>query len=379
MGNFLKNYKMKIHALSPIFIGCGEKIGKKEYIYLPWDHKVIVPFIEKVYYSLAKKGKGSAYLEYMLKNTKDDMGIWLKQQGIQREEYERWMRYELDAGDIPLTGAGFRNADARKIACFIKDPYGMPYVPGSSIKGMIRTALLSWEISQNNEKYAVLKEDIRRKSGEQAKRNVFLDKETRELEAKAFHGYRSRESEKKTRLADAVNSKLSGLIVSDSQPIPMDRLTLSQKIDYSLDGREKALPILRETLAPGTDIYFEISIDTSWCPYSIEDILTALAFFQKKCYENFYSRFKRGSKSEDIVWLGGGAGFVSKTILYPIFDREAVRITNSVFKNTLPSKTYDMHNHSRDISLGIAPHVCKCTRYRGQLYDMGMGRIEWLK
>ena len=49
MGNFLKNYKMKIHALSPIFIGCGEKIGKKEYIYLPWDHKVIVPFIEKVY------------------------------------------------------------------------------------------------------------------------------------------------------------------------------------------------------------------------------------------------------------------------------------------------------------------------------------------
>ncbi len=379
MGDFLRNYKMKICALSPIYIGNGEKIGKKEYIYLPWDHRIIVPDIEKIYYSLAQKRKGSAYLEYMLKNTGDDLGVWLRQQGIQRSEYGNWKRYELDAGDIPLSGTDFKSAKAREIACFVKDAYGMPYVPGSSIKGMLRTALLAWEISENGKKYTSLKESIRKKAGEQARRNVFLDRETRELETKAFHKYRSRESEDKTRLADAVNSSLSGLIVGDSRPISVDSLTLSQKIDYSLDGREKPLPILRETLAPGTDIYFELSIDKEWCPYSIEDILTALAYFQKSCYENFYSRFRRGSKAEDVVWLGGGAGFLSKTILYPMFGRDAVRVTDNIFKNTLGFKIYNVHKHTKDVSLGISPHVCKCTRYQGKLYDMGMGRIEILR
>ena len=35
----------------------------------------------------------------------------------------------------------------------ITDPYGNPYVPGSSLKGMLRTILLSRDILQNREKY----------------------------------------------------------------------------------------------------------------------------------------------------------------------------------------------------------------------------------
>ena len=32
--NYLKHYEMELIILSPVYIGSGEKIGKKEYIFL---------------------------------------------------------------------------------------------------------------------------------------------------------------------------------------------------------------------------------------------------------------------------------------------------------------------------------------------------------
>ena len=48
----------------------------------------------------------------------------------------------------------------------------------------------------------------------------------------------------------------------------------------------------------------------------------------------------------------------------------------NVFKNTL-GKNYVVHKHTKDLQLKLAPHVCKCTKYQGKLYHMGMGRIEF--
>ena len=56
---------------------------------------------------------------------------WLKQNGFRGTDYEQWKRYEMDAGETS-------DPRARKqweIQSFMKDPYGMPYVPGSSLKG----------------------------------------------------------------------------------------------------------------------------------------------------------------------------------------------------------------------------------------------------
>lgn len=372
MGEFLKSYEMKIHALSPIHIGNGGKIGKKEYIYLPWKRKVIVPDIEKMYRAFYRTGKAQAYQDYMLKNSSEDLGIWLKGQGYREQDYLGWKWYELDAGDAFLDSPGQRGGRVKEILCFLKDPYGLPYIPGSSVKGMIRTALLSWEIVNHGEKYGQIKRQIEEGAErEGVKRDQVLRQETRKLETETFHTL----SKNERRPGDAVNCNLSGLIVSDSRPVPVERLTLCQKIDYSLDGKEKPLPILREALRPGTEVSFQISIDETRCPYDMEDILEALELFQKLCQQHFYSRFKRGSQEKGIVWLGGGVGFPSKTALYSLFGRDAYRVADKVFWNTL-GKNYVVHKHTKDKALKIAPHVCKCTRYQGELYDMGMGRIE---
>lgn len=373
MNEYLKTYRIKIKALSPIHIGSGEKISKKEYIYLPQNHHVLIPDVEKMYGDLQKKGLGKSYMEYLLSggNRVPALGPWLRQSQVRVSEYGKWKKYEMDAGEAFLA----QKSRPKDIDAFIKDAYGLPYVPGSSIKGMIRTALIAWELKKNPEKYESIRKKIAMKSRERASRKSCLAAETDELEQMIFYTL-NRDPKKRS---NAVNDNLSGLHVGDSYPIPVEQLTLSQKIDYTLNGQENALPLLRESLKPGTEIEADITIDSTICPYTMEEIMKALHLFEKICYVFFYSRFQRGTDKPGIVWLGGGCGFLSKTVTYALFGNQAVKVVDGIYKNTLAGRTYNDHKHAKDIGLKIAPHVCKCTKYQGKLYDMGMGYITYKK
>lgn len=371
MKDYLEHKTCRIKALSPIFIGNGDTIGKKEYMISP-DGKVVIPDVIKMYQALQKKHLEKQYEKYMLRYN-EELGTWLERYHIFPEEYIAWKKYELDAGDAFTTLKNSKENKVKQIQCFVKDAYGNPYVPGSSIKGMIRTALLAYEITEHPDTYEAIKKEIEKNAGMRAKRESYLSRETTSLETQAFH---TLEREKR-KIENAVNSCLSGLIVSDSNPLSTDQLILCQKIDYTIQREEKPFPLLREALKPGTEIDFQITIDKTVCPYTMDMIIKALNRFGEICYDSFYSRFQRGTTEENVVWLGGGVGFLSKTILYPMFGRKAVKVTDQVFKNTL-GKNYKIHKHYRDLELRIAPHMCKCTRYQKKLYDMGMGKIEVL-
>lgn len=86
MNDYLKCYNVKIHALSPIYIGSGEKIGKKEYIYMPWRQKVIIPDIEKMYQNICEKELQQEFINYMMDNTPKDpsIGQWLQKHQFNR-------------------------------------------------------------------------------------------------------------------------------------------------------------------------------------------------------------------------------------------------------------------------------------------------------
>lgn len=370
MQQFLKHYKVKIRVLSPIFIGSGEKIGKKEYIYMPWNHRVIIPDVDKMFEDLSRRGWTNEFTSFLMdsRNGQMPLSTWLAQKKLRGEDYEKWKNYGMDAGEAFVNPA----SRPKEIDAFVKDAYGMPYVPGSSIKGMIRTILLVWEIQKNPDAFREICREIKISSQNKASRKNCLAMETSKLERQIL--YMLGRDEKKTQ--NAVNDCLSGLHVGDSAPISTEQLTLSQKIDYTLDGKKKPLPLLRETLIPGTEICFDISIDTTLCDYDMEDILEAAQVFQQVCNTYFYERFHRPVKDENVVFLGGGCGFLSKTVLYALFGQDAVRIVDSVFKNTL-GRQYTIHKHQRDIGLRIAPHVCKCTMYQGELYDMGIGQISY--
>lgn len=373
MQDYLQHYQMKFTALAPVYVGSGQTIDKKSYIQYGIKSPVIIPDREKMIRELCLLHKEQAYEQFMLRGNQggnDSLAMWLTEQKIDRQRVLGWARYTMDAGDAFIKANGGKGT-CKEINCFCKDAYGMPYIPGSTLKGMIRTALLAWEMKRNPSAYAGKLRDLERSSAMKKNRNKYLLQETKKIETQAFHLLPRMEK----RPEDAVNSVMSGLIIGDSRSIPVKQLVLCQKIDYSLKGAERALPILREAIKPGTEVFFDLTIDTQILPYSIEDIQEALNLFQEDCYQYFYKRFRRGREEKGIVWLGGGTGFVSKTILYNAFAEQGVKVADQTFQVTV-GKKYAEHHHDMDRRLGVAPHVCKCTRYSGKLYDMGMGRLE---
>ena len=333
---------------------------------------MLVPSLGRMYDAIYKKGLALEFRKFML-GEKKPLGQWLQNNGFSVTELERIKRYELDAGDffIPSDRNPDRTKPPKDIAAFIKDPYGSPYVPGSSLKGAVRSALLAHLVKSNPSRFEEVIDDLERGNDGEGKRDRYLSKTTREMEEKAFHTLGRNEK----RTGDAVNSVMAGLIVSDSKPLSLKQLTLCQKIDVTLDGNEKGLPILREMLKPSTIIEFQITIDTTLFPYDMDTIVKALNEFNSVYYDRFGAKFNRGDPQPGIIWVGGGAGYATKTVVYSLFDEPtALRVADRVFNNTL-GKNYLTHHHNKDIGMGTAPHIYKCTRYQGTLYDVGMCKL----
>lgn len=158
---------------------------------------------------------------------------------------------------------------------FVKDAFGRPYIPGSSLKGALRTAILN-----------DLKEDTKE------------------------------------------NEVFAHLQVLDSETIDLENLKVYQKVDYSKTA--KPLPLYRECLKPNTEITFTVSFDDKYL--TLKKIQNAL----HKTYQNYYIKWLKGvydshadelkkntfaldqpsQNQGEIIYIGGGAGFVSKTLHY---------------------------------------------------------------
>lgn len=373
MKEYLKKHRAIIHVLSPIHIGDGALIKKNEYIHSPKNKTVYIPDIKQLYEYLYSIGFDEQFNRHMI--SKNDLGKWLLNNNFKYSEYKDYIKYNIYVGDVEICNGGriggFKGHD---IISFNKDSYGFAYVPGSSIKGMIRTALLAYIIESNKVKY---KDEISRiivglENHQGNKRNKYMDREIRKLENRIFNTL-----DKTEKIEDALNSIMAGLIISDSKPIDTKNIILTQKVDYGNNGINR-LNILRESLKPGTKIEFDITIDEKVFNYDLKYIKEALKYFNEVSNKYFYSKFKRSNNGNDIVYLGGGVGIASKIVLYSLLKDKNVEYIQKVFKYTLNEKNYNEHKHNKDHLLGVSPHMCKCTYYNGKLYNMGIGRIEFI-
>lgn len=256
------------------------------------------------------------------------------------------------------------------MACTV-DPYGNPYIPGSSIKGMLRTVLLYADILKRPEKYRMdvlkMKEDLYN-SGQ--RRDKVLLRNIKEIESKGFHTLNRTEKKQ-----DAVNDSLSGLIIGDSQPVSRKDIILCQKWEKHPDGKCKTLNVLRECMKPDTIIKTTMTLDKTRISLSPEDIMDSVRIFYDTYYNVFQKKFSGTDRATDnTVFLGGGSGFVSKSIIYALYEeQEAVRMVKDIFEKT---KVPREHKHNMDPKLGVSPHILKCTRYRGKEYLMGQCELN---
>ena len=361
MSSYLKNYTIELTTLAPVFIGSGEQLGKKEYIYNKYEKKAWIFDRKTLYKHILEENLSDAYERYML-GKNGDLYVWMKENNISKSKYSIWAKYCLDCSYAELSE---RNRD---ISLFVKDPYGLPYIPGSSLKGAIRTVLLGYKLSMNPP-VGQLQSDIKYNS--RARRRNELSSKLKRPSQMLEQTFHTLEKEK-VKKENAGCDELSGLRISDSRPLYVQDLILCQKIDKGMDGNNQILPIFRECLKPEIKIYFDMTIDESICNYKKSDILEAVAYF----FDNANKQYKKyGALSQDrkcVITIGGGAGYISKTVPYNIYpDREAVQVVSNILEVSAPR-----HGHKNDVKRGVSPHTLKTTKYGGRTYQFRQCEIK---
>lgn len=374
----LKVYDIELTVKGPLFVGDGQELKKKEYIKLRGTNKVVIPKLDKMYKDLCDMGKQREYEKYMLTDNKTSLGDWIQNQRIPDKYIDSWKDYELHAGDAIID----KNKTLQVMTC-VKDAYGNPYIPGSSLKGMLRTILLTQDICKNSVKFRKMKDEIETNIERvgKVKRTQFLNREEKTLEVTSFHSLGRKEDKRR----EMVNDYMAGVIVSDSKPLSTEDLTLCQKVEYHVDGKETRLNLLRECIKPGTKIHFQLTIDTSIGKMDTrlnrldeDEIMQAIANFSNLYYDVFVKKFRGFDiPSPNTVWLGGGVGYVSKTVLYALFNREdAVDLVVEIFNKTnVPAN----HKHNQDRRLGVSPHIFKMTQYEGKRLPFGQCEVKITK
>lgn len=286
------------------------------------------------------------------------------------DEIRPFLRYVLDCGDAIIE----KGANRLQVLECIKDAYGSPYLPGSTVKGMFRTILLGADIVNRPEEYQRGKEQMWRNADNNAGRTQYLKRNMGEIENTRYRTL-AREG---TRWTDAVNDIMQGMIFSDSEPLSTDVLVLCQKVDVHVNGEERRLPILRECIKPGAEIRFTLTVDTGICRLTEETLKEAVRIFMENYCKNFAGAFTGIEKPRpNYVLCGGGCGFASKTIVYPMYGKkDGTAMTQKIFEKTRVPRE---HKHNRDGEYGVSPHTIKCTRYQGKMLQMGLCEVESIK
>ncbi len=389
MGDFIKRGFIDFKTLAPVYIGCGKTAGKKEYLFDQGSGTIEILQIDKVFSRLTKLGLVNEFEKYLLATDREqretgyDLYDFVKRNRIPASEYVTWSEEIVRVADSDINYHSIKD-----INLFVRNEQGLPYIPASGFKGMLRTALETKYYLQNREEANSMASQIRRQVQElqpgydggvrYPRRDKFLKEEDSEIDVASMHRAlfepQERESAEKN-LRNQKNDIMRGVLVGDSAPLSWDDMCICQKIDLTKDDEERPLNVLREAIRPGVRIRIPISIDTKVCSFTMADIIAAIRMFNENYLKVFSSKFStapitRGNST--TFYLGGGTGYVSKTVTYGILNRaDDVRTVSKIIDATLSDKGRREHGHHRDAERGVSPHMIKCTRYNDQLMQMG--------
>ncbi|MDR1733810.1 MAG: type III-A CRISPR-associated RAMP protein Csm5 [Oscillospiraceae bacterium] len=266
MRNSVERYAVTLQVLSPVHIGDGREIAARTITaqsaartqpsqpqkfteWVLYQDKAIVLNMDRVL-DLSEAARNRLMFD-------------MEQHGASADN--PCVAYILDAADVA-------DINRYSIKTFMKDPYGQPYVPGSSLKGALRTCL----------RQALLRT-----------------------------------------IPPATEDPFHGLSVADSESLHKEDLIVSQKIDRSHSKGDSNMPLVRECLRPDTLVRTTINIDRRLFRWDLEKAVGD--FFQDYMahyvtgnhweeYFAYYSNF-------NVLFLGGGTGFESKVIAENTQDR----------------------------------------------------------
>lgn len=281
-----KKYELNLITLAPVHIGSGEVRSSKEFIYEKGAY--YFPEMGKVYLALNRKNPLLAkafedYLYYTPQNKRKGKRLveFFREKQIRDRDFGG---FKIQETGEEVYGNNKGNGRLNEVHLFMRDAQQRPYIPGSSLKGALRSI----------------------------------------FESEYFKSSRIPWGAKK---GEPFNDIFNNIRVEDSVPIPEKSLAIVRKIDYSL-GKNIAngLPIYREALRPRMSIKFHITAVDSGI--KLMDELIKLSQKRYERYTDFYLKdcppkyVQNNFPGYGSLYLGAGSGLWTK---FNLSDQKSVR------------------------------------------------------
>lgn len=407
----LETAKMCLKVVTPINIADGIVLGAKDYLYDSRRQKVYFLNLHQWHLFIYKHMLLEKYESY-LANFRDKQSLleWLQMQGYDIEDVRTVITSEAQATVNLMDNE--KKKTLNDINRHIQQPDGSLYVPGSSIKGVFRTAILYsllqkrqdikvkyWcyikqqmdiiekllEEERKPRELQIMPYSVIKKKKNQATKEI--DKLIASLESELLHTLRLKDDkERNISNKNAVCSAMRGLQVSDTYASRNMQTAILQKVDGGFDKFGKAspkkLPIFRECMLPKAELFFDVKVEKAVMNTiginSVDDLLKAThSFFAavtdllQQAFGKEYQEAFQGVAAGNM-FLGGNTGFLSKTLLAMLApDKDTAKNTIKV----LLDKSFKTHKHLLRDKV-IAPRTLKCTNYNGKLMLMGVAEVR---
>lgn len=376
--------KMCLKVVTPINISDGIVLGAKDYLYDSRRQKVFFLNLHQWHMFIYKHMLLEKYESYIA-NFRDKQSLleWLQMQGYDIDDVRTVITSEAQATVNLMDNE--KKKTLNDINRHIQQPDGSLYVPGSSIKGVFRTAILYSLLQKRQD----IKVKYWRQIQEKFSSNYFkpyrdFNKLISDLENEFLHTLRLVDGN--IRSNNAVCSAMRGLQVSDTYASRNMQTAILQKVDGGFDKFGKAspkkLPIFRECMLPKAELFFDVKIEKAVMSTiginTVDDLLKAThSFFAavtdllQQAFEKEYQEAFQGVAAGNM-FLGGNTGFLSKTLLAMLApDKDTAKNTIKV----LLDKSFKTHKHLLRDKV-IAPRTLKCTNYNGKLMLMGVAEVR---
>ena len=382
---------LTIKCLSPVHIGSGRVMKSFEYLYNPDKSEVI--FVERSAWIsfLVRHGIMDEFANYIqvtakaLSSSGNFYGMmpweWLRQKGIAAEDIEAVASHKSFA---TLNTICREDKDSlNDINACVTLSNGMPYIPGSSIKGALRTSILySLLMKPENSKFRARIWNEIEASGDIAGKDV--GKAFRRLETdllSKLEKYRN----------DMLNSSLRGLKISDTMCVSgsYDTVVL-QKRSANVKGNgpnegEHGLPIFLECIPGGTSFEIQVTADYTMLSKIGLDSINAVfdcsrefVSYNRQVWAEIFSKDYPSQLAEmeaADLWLGAGTGFLSKTLVYAIAPETKKSVARKLIASYL-DRVFKKpgHNHWEEDKL-LSPRAIKLTQEGQYSQVMGLCKV----
>ncbi|WP_446452187.1 type III-A CRISPR-associated RAMP protein Csm5 [Tuanshanicoccus lijuaniae] len=262
-------------TFAPVHIGSGEELTNKDYI--DEGNVFFVPAMENIIEELIKKEPNiintfESLLYKINNNNNNTLEQLLKLFNV---DIKKMKGYRISKGKDTKTN----KTGKIEIRPFIRNGLNQLYIPGSTIKGVLRTIL----------------ED-------------------------QFDSFGEKITQEKNK--EKINDIFRNIRIMDSDPIPENSFMLARKIDFVGDNPinnndYNKWNIYRESIEPGTEIYVTV-ICTSYSAIKFMDQIHELTKKQNMNYYEMFLKYKpeilRQKKTLGyMLYLGGGTGICTKT------------------------------------------------------------------